>query len=225
MPAMLTGKLVNINGDNTAEEGSIVVSLCGYGSQVPIIAGSAIIGRLTTIEIDADANGEVEAELWGNNLISPAGTYYTVTVKDSNGDIMQVNAYVLTEGQNYDLGSMVPFDPNQPPPQLPPAIVNQLLMIVFSQTPDFPGDTFLTWGIQLTDDVTNSSTSNTLAGNLYTFIISQDSTGGHLFTWPPTVFNATPVNPNGSSITIQTFVCLANNGPMLPIGPATYYNQ
>jgi hypothetical protein len=225
MAVTLTGKLVNIIGADAAEEGSIVISLCGYGSQVPIVPGSGIIGRLTTLEVDADASGDVTAELWGNDKISPAGTYYTVTVKDSNGDIMQVNAYVFQDGQSYDLGEAPPFDPNQPPPWLRPIIVNQLLLIAFSQTPNFPGDQYTAWGIQLTGDVTSSTTSNTVAGNLYTFIISQDATGDHEFVWPPNVFNATPVNPAPSGITIQTFVCLANNGPMLPIGPATYYNQ
>lgn len=225
MPATLTGKLVNIAGDDAPEEGSITIALCGYGSQVPIVPGSGIIGRLTTLEIDADANGDVEAELWGNDKIAPAGTYYTVTVKNSNGDIMQVNAYVFTDGASYDLGKAIPFDPNQPPPQLPPLIINQLLIIAFSPTPDFPGDQYLSWGIQLTGDVTSSTTSNTFAGNLYTFIITQDNIGGHEFVWPANVFNATPVSPTARAITVQTFVCLANNGPLLPIGPATYFNQ
>ena len=223
MPATLTGKLANIMGNDAAEEGSVVIALCGYGSRVPVVPGQAVLGRLTTLDVDADASGDFEAELWGNDIIAPAGTYYTVTVKDSNGDIMQVNAYVFTEGQSYDLDTVQPFDPNQPPPQIPPAIVNQLLIVAFSATPNFPGDQYTAWGITLTGDVTSSTMSGIVAGNLYTLIISQDSAGGHLFTWPSMVLNASPVNPNGGSLTVQTFVAIANNGPLFPIGPATYY--
>ena len=223
--ATITGKLLSILGADVAEPGSVVFALCGYGSQVPRVMSTGIVARLTTLEVEADANGDIEAELWGNDSINPPGTYYTATVKDSNGDVMQCNAYVFLGGANYDLAGAQPFDPNQPPPALPPLITNLLILIAFSPTPVFPGDTFTAWGITLTGDVTSSSTSNTVAGNLYTFIISQDSTGGHQFVWPTNVFNATPVSPTPSAITVQTFVALANNGPMLPIGPATYCYQ
>lgn len=221
--AEITGTLVNIIGDDAPELGTVTFALCGYGPQVPRVEDTALVGRITTLQVQADANGDFEAELWGNDQIDPPGTYYTVTVMDDNGDIVQVNAYVFLGGQSYDLGTAEPFDPTQPMPGLPPLIFNQLLIIAFSQTPNFPGDQYTAWGITLNGDVTSSTMTGQMGGNLYTFIVTQDATGGWNFVWPVAVLNATPVNPNPRSITIQTFVCLANNGPLLPIGPATYY--
>jgi hypothetical protein len=123
----------------------------------------------------------------------------------------------------YDLDSIGPFDPAQPLPPLPPLIINQLLLIAFSPTPVFPCDQYTALAITLSGDVTSSTLTGQVAGNLYTFIITQDATGGWAFVWPGAMINATPVNPTPRSITIQTCVCLANNGPLLPIGPATYY--
>ena len=225
MPATISGKLDTIVGSNISEQGSITIALCGYGSQVPRVPTSSVVmlARLTAQDIEADDVGVVTAEVFGNDEIEPAGTYYTVTVKDDNGDIAQVNAYVFLAGNEYDLGDTPPFDPTLPMPPLPPLIYNQLLLIAFSPTPNFPGDTFTALAITLNGNVTSSTTSGLVAGNLYTFIIAQDSTGGWTFAWPPSVLGATAVDPEAGSLTIQTFVALANNGPLLPIGPASYY--
>ena len=221
--ATITGNLEGIV-DNAVEEGSVTIALCGYGSQVPRANGVAVFGSVTSEDIEVDGDGDFEAEVVGNDEIVPAGTYYTVTVKDANGDVVQCNAYLLLGDNTYDLNVTDPFDPTQPMPPLPPLIINQLLIIAFSPTPNFPGDQYTAWGLTLNGNVTSSTMSGTVAGNLYTFIITQDATGGWAFVWPTAVINATPVNPIPRSITIQTFVCFANNGPLLPIGPATYYN-
>lgn len=222
--ATITGNLTGVI-EATPEEGSVVIALCGYGSQIPRVQGTSLFARATSLQIDADEDGNFEAEVAGNDEIAPEGTYYTVTVLDSNGDVVQCNAYLFLGDTDYDLDATDPFDPGQPMPPLPPLIFNQLLIVSppFSPTPNFPGDQYLTWGFQLTGDVTSSTLSGIVQGNLYTFIITQDSTGGWVFTWPAMVLNATPVDQGPSTMTIQTFVAIANNGPLLPIGPATYY--
>jgi hypothetical protein len=226
MPATINGKLDTIVGSNESEQGSITIALCNYGSQVPRVPDQNIVmlARVTAQEIEADDLGVVAAEVFGNDEIEPAGTYYTITVKDSNGDIVQVNAYVFLDGQEYDLGTTPPFDPTQTPGPLPPLIISQLLLIQpFTPTPNFPGDKYLTWAFTLSGDVTSSTLSGIQAGNLYTFIISQNTVGGWEFKWPPAVINPAPVSTERVAITIQTFVAIANNGPLLPIGPATYW--
>jgi hypothetical protein len=180
------------------------------------------MGRLTEQNIPVDADGEFTFTVVSNDEIQPAGTYYTVTLKDANGDIAQVNAYMFLGDNDYDLDDVDPFDPSQPMPPLPPLIINQLLIVPWSPTPNFPGDQYLTWAINLTGDVTSSTVSGLVAGNLYTMMILQDSIGGRQFTWAPQFLNATPVNPKPNGITIQTFVAWATGGPLLPIGPATY---
>jgi hypothetical protein len=220
--ATITGNLEDIV-DSAPEEGSVVIALCGYGSQVPRVQGTAMLGSVTSDEIEVDADGSFEAEVPGNDQIEPAGTYYTLTVKDANGDVVQTNAYLFLGDDSYDMNGTAPFDPALPLPPLPPLIINQLLIVPFSPTPTFPGGQYTAWAITLTGDVTSSTLSGIIQGNLYTFIILQDSTGGRKFAWPSLVQNATPVNPNPSGLTVQTFVALANNGPLFPIGPATYF--
>lgn len=219
--ATVTGNLEGVI-DNAVEEGSVVIALCGYGPQVPRVQGTALFGSVTSQDIEVDGDGTFTAEVPGNDEIAPAGTYYTVTIKNANGDVVQCNAYLLLGDTTYDLNVTDPFDPTQPIPPLPPLIINQLLILAFSPTPDFPGDGYTAWQITLTGDVTSSTVSNVATGNLYTFIIKQDGAGGHAFTWPPNVLNATPVFPAPNSTTVQTFV-VDENLDLYPIGGATYY--
>jgi len=208
------------NGSGIA--GSVDVQLCGYGSQVPRMNGVALVGRLTQ-NVVALGDGSFTFTVYGNDQISPVGTYYTVTVKDNNGDIAQVNAYrFLNNTSSYDLNVIDGYDPNQPTPPLPPLVTNLLLVVPWSAAPVFPGDTYTTFRITLAGDVTGATMPNTVQGNLYTFIIFQDTTGGHLFTWPTNISNATPVNPKPNGGTVQTFV--RGLSSLVPIGPATWFN-
>ncbi len=222
--ATVNGKLENvISGE--IEAGSVEVALCGYGSYLPRGGDGALYARPTSLpqQIPVAADGTFSFTVFGNDQIEPAGTYYTITIKDSNGDIVQCAAYLFLGGSNYDLDTTDPFDPTQPPPPLPPRVINQLLIVPPSATPDFPGDQYTAWGIQLNQDVTSSTLSNIVQGNLYTFIITQDATGGWKFTWPSLVLDPVPVNPTPGGATIQTFVAIANGGPLLPIAAGTWY--
>lgn len=229
----LRGTLANIfsEGDTPAPNpdiyGSIEFALCGYGSQVPRVAGQAIFSGATTPQIamqtgadDGGEAGDFLVWLYSNDLIDPAGTYYTVTIRNSNGDVLQVNAYLLIGGGSFDLSTLQPYDPNQPPPRLPPLIINQLLIVPWASDVQFPGDEYLTYRLMLTDDVTSSEITNPQPGNLYTFIIAQDSTGNHLFAWPSICVNPPQIYPPPNGVTIQTFVM---GGVYLwPIGAPTW---
>ena len=224
----ITGTLANFV--NTVFElspdpkATLDIALCGYGSQIPRVAGVALFSAGTASGIPMQSAGTTEGEfavtLYGNDLIEPAGTFYTFTVRNSNGDVIQINAYYLTNGQ-FDISTLTPYDPNQPPPPLPPLITNQLLIVPWSADMEFPGDVYTAFRTTLTGDVTSSSAPGTVQGNLYTFIINQDATGGHAFTWPPNVVNATPINPNPNSRTVQTFVMATAN--LYPISAGTWY--
>lgn len=204
------------------ELGAVEVQLCGYGSQVPRVNGIALIARLTCDDIAVAANGTFSFGVHGNDEISPAGTYYTVTIRNANGDIAQVNAYRFIASGNppYDLNLIDPYDPNQPPPPLPPLITNLLLVVPWSATPAFPGDVYTAFRVTLTGAVTSSTAPDTVQGNLYTFIIAQDAIGGHPFAWPANCVNASPINPDPNGFTVQTFVMDTSN--LRAIGPATW---
>jgi hypothetical protein len=224
----VSGKLISI--DNSEQvDGTIEFMLCGYGPQFPrAIATGSDVGSICAVKISAiagGAGGTFTVGLVGNDVITPPGTYYTVTIKNANGDAVQCNAYVFLESHgNYDLDFETPFDPALPMPPLPPLIYNQLLLIPASATPNFPGDQYTAWGLTLNQDVTSSTLSGIKAGNLYTFLISQTGGGGWKFKWPPVVLDAMPVNPEAGGFTIQTFVAISNNGPLLPISAGTWFH-
>lgn len=158
--------------------------------------------------------------VYSNDLIEPPGTYYTLTTKNGNGDILQINAYRFIGGGQFDVSTLTPYDPNQPPPALLPLVLNQLLIVPYSATPDFPGDTYTSWQITLNGDAT-ATFSDLVDGNLYTIIVVQDATGGHNFIWPLNVYNPTGPDREANAITVQTFVAVSNL--LYPIGAGTYY--
>lgn len=218
--AIVTGKLEAASIDDVVL-GSIDIQLCGYGSQVPRVNGESLVGRLTS-SMPTDSTGVFQFDCFGNDQISPVGTYYTITVRNENGDIAQVNAYRFLGGNTYDLTLIDPYDPNQPPPPLPPLITNQLLIVPWSNPINFPGDVYTAFKVILAGDITSSTISDTVQGNLYTFLIQQDATGNHAFTWPPNVLNPSPINPNPTGFTVQTFVM--GQLELISIGPATWWD-
>jgi hypothetical protein len=201
MGAYVEGKLVGVDATGM-ELGSMEFALCGYGAQTP--RGPFTFARLNA-KVLADNQGVCSITLQGNDVISPEGTYYTVTTRNSNGDIAQVNAYIFNDGGSYDLDMMDPFDPSFPMPPLPPPIVNQLQSASGGPTFTFDGSQFLSFQYTLDQDAT-CEIENAKIGNLYTFIIRQDAAGNHVWTWPFYIFNATPINSEPNSVTIQTFI-------------------
>jgi hypothetical protein len=218
----VTGKLT-ASADSEPVQGSVDVMLCGYGSQVPRVNGESLVARITTIDLSAASDGTFTFVCAGNDSIVPAGTYYAITIRDENGDIAQVNAYRFIGSGSYDLGLTDPYDPNQPPPPLPPLITNLLLVVPWSETMDFPGDIYTSYRVNLTGDVTSSTASDTVQGNLYTYIIQQDSVGNHAFTWPEDFLNPSPINPAPNGFTVQTFVMGVTH--LIPVGAAIWFDQ
>jgi hypothetical protein len=217
----ISGKAVDLL-NVYAGSGFLDVALCGYGAQVPRGPQGILPNGEDTLEIDEDGNFSFQVA--GNDTILPPGTYYTITVRNGNGDIIQVNAYQFTDLEEYTLSGpnpAPPFDPSQqPPPGIPAPIQNLLLIIAYDPAAVFPGDTYTSWEMWLTGDCAPTFI-NLVDGNLYTVILYQDSVGGHQFFWPSNVFNAVPVDPDPASTTVQTFVAI--DGDLYPIGPGTYY--
>lgn len=225
----ITGKLITIdNAESAQPNGTVEFMLCGYGAQYPQGRGQGSdAGSFCNVTLSAIAGGpggSFDVAIVGNDVIVPPGTYYAVTLKNANGDAVQCNAYVFLESHGpYDLGNTDPFDPALPMPPLPPLIYNQLLIIPPSATPNFPGDQYTAWGLNMTQDVTSSTVSGIIQGNLYTFIITQGGGGSWKFKWPSLVLDPMPVNPTPGGVTTQTFVAIANGGPLIPIAPGAWY--
>lgn len=204
--------------------GSIEVALCGYGSQVPRVATEAMLSLVTQAQAvnpaTASNPGAFEVNLFSNGIIQPAGTYYTVTIKDDNGDIVQVDSYIFDPGI-YDLSTLTPFDPSLPLPPLGPYIKSQLEILQDQTAFVFDGSNYLSFKTILNSNAT-ISVSNAVPGNLYTFVIIQDATGNRQVTWAANFINATPVNPDPNGWTIQTFIYLDDNN-FYPISGSTWF--
>ena len=76
----------------------------------------------------------------------------------------------------------------------------------FSATPVFDLSSAGTQSITLTGDVTGSSVSSLADGQTVSFLICQDSGGGHAFTWPANVRGGMQVGTVAGACSAQSFV-------------------
>lgn len=205
--SQIIGKLSNIITTGTDYEpvfGSVEFALCGYGPNLPRVPNATSIGQATQrVDIPTGSDGTFNTNLFGNDRIQPPGTYYTYTVRNENGDILQCTAHIFLDGVNYDMDNEPGFDPALPIPPLPPAIINQLEVqqdqIVFN----FHGDAYTAFKAVLNQDAA-IQLSNAVPGQLYTFIVEAN---GHVAHWSGQFMNASAFNPKPNGNTVQTFVC------------------
>ena len=111
----LTYTLLDMSG---AELGSasnpayLRIGLCGYGSVLPCVPGTCMIGKVATWPGDIPYLGAPgTVKLWGNDVISPAGTFYFIAVLDPNHNVIQSGIYTFSGTQNVDLSNLQPILP------------------------------------------------------------------------------------------------------------------
>lgn len=110
----LTALLQDLAGNpigSAANPCKISIALCGFGPILPKIAGTSMLAKVGPIYLES-VNGSFSTLLWGNDAITPSGTYYTIALLDGQGNVVQSNAYVLTGSGSFDLSNLVP---NVPP--------------------------------------------------------------------------------------------------------------
>lgn len=204
----LTGTLQTITGGATTQ-GYVAVMLCGFGGQVPTIPGSAVLAEISPAPVAANANGAVSLTLYGNDKIAPAGTYYTLTVMDSNEDIVQVNAYqIVGSDRSLDISSLLPFDPTGlPAPPLPIPIASRIVAMVWTPAPVFLGGAGLTFELAQMQGDTLLSFTGGVPGNLYVFITTQAGDVPRNLTYGAMIHGGSPANPQLNGRLVQAFVC------------------
>lgn len=107
----LTATLQDVSGVAVGSAGNpskIAVALCGYGPFLPRVSGTSLLARVGPIYVES-ANGNFTIELWGNDVITPPGTYYTVSLIDGQGNVVQTAAYQFTGTGSFDLSSFAPM--------------------------------------------------------------------------------------------------------------------
>lgn len=113
----LTAHLEDFTGQpvgNTANPGKLRIALCGYGPLIPRVCGGAVIAKPGPFDILANSSGDVSTLIWGNDVILPAGTFYTITVLDGDDNVVQCDAYTFTGSGTIDLACTAPITPGQP---------------------------------------------------------------------------------------------------------------
>jgi hypothetical protein len=113
----LTATLDDILGaaaGSTANPAKLRIALCGYGPVLPRIAGTAMLARIGPFDLQAASSSPISTPLWGNDQITPAGTYYTIEVLDGLGNIVQAGAYQFTGAGTIDLSNAAQILPGQP---------------------------------------------------------------------------------------------------------------
>lgn len=90
----------------------------------------------------------------------------------------------------------------------------------FSATPTFTAgsNTVNSWAIVLSANVSSSTLSGAVAGNILNFKICQNATGGYSFAWPSGFGNAANIAPTASACTKQSF--LWDGTTAVPLAPA-----
>jgi hypothetical protein len=118
----LTANLQDFTGQEVgspANPAKVSITLCGFGPSLPRVNGAAMIVRPGPVYIESK-DGSFTTLLWGNDVITPAGTYYTVALLDGQGNVVQCAAYQLTGSGSHDLSTLPPIvGPGQGPLLLP----------------------------------------------------------------------------------------------------------
>lgn len=126
----LTATLLDFSGvaiGSATNPATLRIALCGYGQTLPKVAGVGNIAKVASWPSDILFEGTViSVPLWGNDVISPSGTYYEIAVIDTLGNVVQSGIYEFTGTQTIDLSNATQITQ---PSLLPPIITeySQLL--------------------------------------------------------------------------------------------------
>jgi hypothetical protein len=103
----LTATLDDINGaaaGTVANPAKLRIALCGFGLVIPQIQGTATLAKIGPTDY-LSTGGLLTVLLWGNDVITPLGTYYTVTILDGEDNIVQSGMYQFTGTLTIDLSN------------------------------------------------------------------------------------------------------------------------
>lgn len=105
----LTATLQNIAGaaaGSASNPAKLEIVLCGFGLALPGVGGTSNIAkRKQTLPVTVGT--QVSLTLWGNDQITPAGTFYSITVIDGRANEVQTGEYILS-GAGGDLSELLP---------------------------------------------------------------------------------------------------------------------
>jgi hypothetical protein len=114
----LTATLLDYSGNTigtSAQPAWLRIALCGFGGVLPAIAGVGNITKISSWFVDIPFTGTaVSVKLWGNDQISPSGTYYAISVLDTQKNVVQCGVFVFTGTTTIDLSNAAQVVPGVP---------------------------------------------------------------------------------------------------------------
>jgi len=108
-PITITADLKSIAGAAATTGARLRISLCGFGSSQPSIAGSSLLAQTYSSQIYSGT--VLSFQLYGNDIISPAETFYCIRVEDAKGNTIAAADYIFTGSTAIDLSSAQPISP------------------------------------------------------------------------------------------------------------------
>lgn len=137
----LTASLQDVSG-NAVANGILRITLCGYGQVLPHVSGTSMIAAVDAIERLATGS-TTNIKLWGNDQISPPGTFYAISLEDAHRNIVQSGNYVFTGVETIDLSTAqqidVPVFPMLSNLQVGVTVfVGNTILLELPQTPTMP---------------------------------------------------------------------------------------
>jgi hypothetical protein len=109
----LTATLDDLTGaaaGSTANAAKLRISLCGFGPVLPKIAGTAMLARVGPFDFYS-SGAQISTLIFGNDQITPPGTYYSIEILDGEDNVVQCGAYSLTGAGTQDLSNLAQIVP------------------------------------------------------------------------------------------------------------------
>lgn len=113
----LNANLFSILGGGDISAAQLQITLAGYGQIPPAVAGSGLLADAGDPLLLSQSLSPISQLLFGNDVITPLGTYYSIAVLDGQGSIIQEGNYQFEQlgGANtVDLSTLIPIGSSYP---------------------------------------------------------------------------------------------------------------
>jgi len=107
-PCVVTANFEDSTGAALQGNSFLRFRLRNFAGNVPLVTGTAIVVE-TQLDVFPNGSGLISTNLWGNDSISPTGTFWTCEFWN-NGRITSQQNYLIT-GASFNLNSAPPINP------------------------------------------------------------------------------------------------------------------
>jgi len=153
------------------------------------------VGTVTSVQLAVAASALFTASITGTNPIIASGTF-TLNLGLANQNANSFLAGPASGGAGATASRLMVA-----------ADIFGITTVAFVATPVFDASTFPSplFKMTLTGNVTSSSVTNPTNGQLITFELTQDGTGSRTFAWPADFKGASPIAPDATLVSLQSF--------------------